>query len=60
MPPWKIERVRRQLNGWEPDGLTRAIQAVAVADEQVKGGGADPAYALERAVQTIVASRRRR
>lgn len=57
MPPWKIDRVKRQLNGWGPQGLSRAIQAVADADEQVKGGGADPAYALEHAVQVIVASR---
>lgn len=57
MPPWKVDRVKRQLNGWGPDGLSRAIQAVADADEQVKGGGADPAYALEHTVQVIVASR---
>lgn len=57
MPPWKVDRVKRQLNGWGPEGLSRAIQAVADADEQVKGGGADPAYALEHAVQVIVASR---
>ncbi|WP_214322175.1 DNA polymerase III subunit delta [Nonomuraea sediminis] len=57
MPPWKIDRVKRQLNGWGPEGLSRAIQAVAAADEQVKGGGADPAYALEHTVQLIVANR---
>ncbi|MGW0480849.1 DNA polymerase III subunit delta [Nonomuraea sp. NPDC003214] len=57
MPPWKIDRVKRQLNGWGPEGLSRAMQAVADADEQVKGGGADPAYALEHTVQVIVASR---
>jgi DNA polymerase III subunit delta len=57
MPPWKVDRVRRQLNGWGPEGLSVAIQAVAGADEQVKGGGADPAYALEHAVQVIVSSR---
>lgn len=57
MPPWKADRVKRQLNGWGPEGLSRAIQAVAGADEQVKGGGADPAYALEHAIQVIVASR---
>lgn len=57
MPPWKVDRVRRQLNGWGPEGLSQALQAIAVADEQVKGGGADPGYALERAVQVIVASR---
>ncbi|SNT07353.1 DNA polymerase III, delta subunit [Streptosporangium subroseum] len=57
MPPWKIDRVQRQLNGWGPDGLARAIQAAAVADEQVKGGGADPSYALEHMIQTVVANR---
>ncbi|WP_344968700.1 DNA polymerase III subunit delta [Streptosporangium fragile] len=57
MPPWKIDRVRRQLNGWGPEGLARALQATATADEQVKGGGADPAYALEHMIQTVVASR---
>ncbi|WP_240506895.1 DNA polymerase III subunit delta [Thermoactinospora rubra] len=57
MPPWKVDRVRRQLNGWGPEGLSRAIQAVAHADEQVKGGGADAGYALEHAIQVIVASR---
>jgi DNA polymerase-3 subunit delta len=57
MPPWKIDRVRRQLGGWGPEGISAAVQAVALADEQVKGGGADPAYALERAVHVIVASR---
>lgn len=57
MPPWKIDRVQRQLNGWGPDGIARALQAAAAADEQVKGGGADPAYALEHMIQTVVASR---
>ncbi|SEF67969.1 DNA polymerase III, delta subunit [Nonomuraea solani] len=57
MPPWKVDRVKRQLNGWGPEGLSKAIQAVAGADEQVKGGGADPAYALEHTVQVIVANR---
>ncbi|RJL26646.1 DNA polymerase III subunit delta [Bailinhaonella thermotolerans] len=57
MPPWKIDRVRRQLSGWGPEGLSHALRAVAEADAQVKGAGTDPAYALERAVQRIVASR---
>ncbi|MEU0517440.1 DNA polymerase III subunit delta [Streptosporangium sp. NPDC006007] len=57
MPPWKIGRAQQQLNGWGPDGIARALQAVARADEQVKGGGADPAYALEYMIQTVVASR---
>jgi DNA polymerase-3 subunit delta len=56
-PPWKIDRVRQQLRGWHPDGVARALQAVAEADAQVKGGGASPEYALERAIRQIVAYR---
>lgn len=57
MPPWKIDRVRRQLNGWTPDGVARALRAVAEADAQVKGEGASPGYALERTIRQIVACR---
>ena len=56
-PPWKIDRVRQQLRGWEPDGIARALGAVAEADAQVKGEGTSPGYALEVAIRTIVASR---
>ncbi|MBW8483562.1 DNA polymerase III subunit delta [Actinomadura parmotrematis] len=57
MPPWKIERVQRQLRGWSGDGVARAMTAVTEADLAVKGGAADPAYALEKTVSTIVAAR---
>lgn len=57
VPPWRVKRARSQLRGWEANGLTCAIIAVAVADAQVKGAGADPAYALERAVLAVVAAR---
>jgi DNA polymerase-3 subunit delta len=56
-PPWKIDRVRQQLRGWHPDGIARALHAVAEADAQVKGEAASAAFALERAVRHIVASR---
>ena len=56
-PPWKIDRVRQQLRGWHPNGIARALHAVAEADAQVKGEAASAAYALERAVRRIVASR---
>jgi DNA polymerase III subunit delta len=56
-PPWKIDRVRQQLRGWHPDGVARALRAVAESDAQVKGEGTSPGYALERAVQRIVAAR---
>jgi DNA polymerase-3 subunit delta len=57
LPPWKIDRVRRQLSGWTPTGVAAALQAVAEADAQVKGEGASAGYALERAICRIVASR---
>jgi DNA polymerase III subunit delta len=57
LPPWKIDRVRRQLSGWTPAGVAGALQAVAEADAQVKGEGASAGYALERAVCRIVANR---
>ncbi len=56
-PPWKIDRVRQQLRGWQPQGIARALRAVAEADAQVKGEATSAAYALERAVRRIVACR---
>ena len=56
-PPWKIDRVRQQLRGWEPEGIARALAAVAEADAQVKGEGTSPGYALEVAIRAIVACR---
>jgi len=57
MAPWQVDRARRSLQGWEGPGLGRAIQAVAAADLEVKGGGRDPVYAVERAVLAITAAR---
>jgi DNA polymerase-3 subunit delta len=57
MPPWKVERVQGQLRGWTPAGVAAAVTAIAAADEQVKGGGTDAGYALEKAVLAIVAAR---
>jgi DNA polymerase-3 subunit delta len=56
-PPWKVEQVRRQLRRWHPDGVARALQAVAEADAQVKGDSVSAAYALERAIRRITAAR---
>jgi len=57
MPPWKVDRVRQQLRGWTAEGVARAHSVVAQADAQVKGEGASPGYALERAITEIVACR---
>ncbi len=60
MPPWKIDRVRQQMRGWSADGVAAALRAVAEADAAVKGGGNDPAYALEKAVVAIARAARSR
>ncbi len=57
LAPWQVDQARRKLNGWDPDGLGRAIQAVAAADFDVKGGGRDPIFAVERAILTICRAR---
>lgn len=57
MPPWKVDVVRRQLRGWTAEGVATALTAVAAADAAVKGGGADPVYALEQCVITIARAR---
>ena len=57
LAPWQVDKARRGLNGWGPEGLGRAIQAVALADFEVKGGGRDPVYAVERAILTITSER---
>jgi DNA polymerase III subunit delta len=57
MAPWQIDQARRKLGGWDPEGVGRAIQAVAAADFDVKGGGRDPVYAVERAILTICGAR---
>ncbi len=57
MAPWQVDKARRALGGWHPDALGRSIQAVAAADFEVKGGGRDPVYAVERAILTITRER---
>lgn len=57
MPAWKIERAQARGRGWTPEGLVRAMQAAAECNAAVKGGAEDRAYALERAVFSVVAAR---
>ncbi len=57
VPSWKLRRLNSQLRGWNPAGLSRAVQAVAQADLRVKGESNDPTLALTRAVVEICEAR---
>ncbi|GAA6526610.1 DNA polymerase III subunit delta [Intrasporangium sp. DVR] len=57
LAPWQVDRARRAVAHWTGDGLAVALQAVAAADYEVKGGGRDPVYAVERAILTITRAR---
>ncbi len=57
LPPWQIDKARRQLTGWSEIGLTKAVIAIANADADIKGAASDPIYALERAIMTVCSAR---
>lgn len=57
VPSWKLDILRDQSKGWDEAGVARAIRLVANADAEIKGKAHDPAYALEKMVLEIVASR---
>lgn len=59
MAPWQVDQARRVAQGWDGPRLGAAIQAVAAADVDVKGGlrteaaVRSPEYAVERAVLAV-------
>lgn len=55
LAPWQVERAQRDLRGWTDEGLARCIEVLAETDANVKGGGRDPVFALERLVGVIAA-----
>lgn len=57
VPPWKLRSLRDQARGWDEEGLAKAVRAVARADADVKGAGADAAYSLERMVLDVTGAR---
>ena len=59
LAPWQVDRARRELTSWTPEGLAAAISAVAQADAEVKGAGRDPVFAVERAVLRVAGAARR-
>ncbi|HET7397309.1 MAG TPA: DNA polymerase III subunit delta [Intrasporangium sp.] len=57
MAPWQVDRARRVVGHWSAEGLAVAVQAVAAADFEIKGGGRDQVFALERAVLSVARAR---
>ena len=57
LAPWQVDRAKRDLQGWTPEGLATAIMATAAADAEVKGESRSPEFAIERAVRRIAAAR---
>jgi DNA polymerase-3 subunit delta len=53
LAPWQVNRARRDLQGWSEDGLGDSIELLADTDAQIKGGGRDPVYALERMIGIV-------
>ena len=53
LAPWQIDRGRRDLQGWNEEGLGNCIESIAATDAQIKGLGRDPVFALERMVAAI-------
>ncbi|OLT20255.1 DNA polymerase III subunit delta [Ornithinimicrobium sp. CNJ-824] len=61
--PWQVDQARRVARGWDGPRLGRAVEAVARADVDVKGGLRTeaavraPEYAVERAVLQVCRAR---
>jgi DNA polymerase-3 subunit delta len=58
VPPWKLKDLARLSRDWTPAAVAQSIQAVAVADAQIKGAGSDPGFSLEQVVLTVIRQRR--
>jgi len=53
LAPWMVDRAKRDLQGWTDEGLAATIELIAETDFQIKGGGRDPVYALERMIGVV-------
>jgi DNA polymerase-3 subunit delta len=53
LPPWQIDKLRKQARSWNPGRLSAGLRAVADTDAAVKGAAADPYYALEKLVLSL-------
>ena len=57
MPPWKVKRAQAQARRWTPQSIGAALAIVAELNADVKGQAVDADYAVENAVQRVLAIR---
>jgi len=57
MPPFKVKAIRSTLRGWNDVGIAHAIEVIANADTDVKGGAADAGWVIERLVIDVAKAR---
>lgn len=53
LPPWKVRKAQGQARGWSAQTIGSAVQIVTGLNADVKGGAADPNYALEHALLQV-------
>ena len=53
MPPWRVQKAKKQARGWSLDTVATAMRLVAALNANVKGAVADADYALESAVRKV-------
>lgn len=53
MPPWRVQKARKQARYWSRDTVAAAVQLVAKLNADVKGAAADADYALEATVRKV-------
>ncbi len=53
MPPWRIQKARKQARYWSRETVATALRLVAALNADVKGAAADAGYALEAAVRQV-------
>ena len=54
--PWQVERAQNEARRFTAQDVSRALQAIAEADAQVKGASRSPYFAVERAITVIATS----
>lgn len=59
-PEWMIRNLSREARSWTDRSVSRALEAVAQADHEVKGAARDPRWSVQHMVMEICRARRAR